>query len=382
VKDLKTVTVIGPVVWGSVWGHGPELARYLSDKAQVYYFNPLVPPKPITPSFVEADAYPVPEGVTVTKRSSCFSPGVLYGLEMEWKNLQAALSSNPDCLVTYYPLGSILALVWCRLKGKRSLFVYADLPRILRHRLARFLARKLGLPAVVRLATAGCVATSHLLYQDLRKISPKCILVPNGVNLKELTRRKDKLIKQGLPRSREEFTAGFVGYFGEWVDFELIFDTARLCPRINFLFVGDGPKRRELEERSLSLDNVHFKGPVPHREVFNEIAGMDICLIPFKVNELTNRVNPVKLFEYWAMGKPVLATGCLELQHLAEAAPKALKLFSSPDELASCLESLRQQPQLLAEASGEALRVVRRYDWQKLGAEIVNFILGESSGER
>jgi len=148
--------MIGPVVWGSVWGHGPELARYLSRHAKVQYYNPVVPVGAAAPSFTETGAYPELEQVEVIRRSSRFRPGILYGLAMEWQNLLAAAKSDPACLVTYYPLGSVLALLWCRLKKKKSLFVFADLPEILRPRLARFLARRFFLAATARLATAGC----------------------------------------------------------------------------------------------------------------------------------------------------------------------------------------------------------------------------------
>jgi len=370
--------MIGPVVWGSVWGHGPELARYLSGHAAVLYFNPLVPKKAAAPSFRGRDAYPVPEGIKIIERRSRFSTGILYGLQMEWKNLLAAVRSDPDCLVTYYPLGSIMALLWCRLKGKRSLFVFADFPDILGHRLARLLARNFGLWATARLATAGTVATSGLLFEDLLEISGRAILVPNGVDLEALS--VSGVTGSGKPAARaaDTFTAGFIGFFGDWVDMKLLFDCARLCPEIKFVLVGDGPDLDKLKTRTASQNNLEFTGLLPHNEVFQAVARMDLCLIPFKVNQVTDRVSPVKLFEYWAMGKPVLATGCRELRRIAESAPQALTFFSSAEELAGLLEIFRRDPQRIAKASAEALQAVRSYDWKLLGAEILSFLEGEA----
>lgn len=377
---IESVTIIGPVVWGSVWGHGPELARYLSRYAKVNYYNPVVPLGASAPSFAETGAYPELERVAVTRRSSRFRPGILYGLVMEWQNLVAAAESNPDCLVTYYPLGSILALVWCRLKKKKSLFVFADFPEILRHRLARFLARRFFLAATARLATEGCMATSRLLFEDIQKVSPKSILVPNGVDLSSIPDRPEPGRINNSGKGRSTFTAGFVGYFGEWVDFEPVFQAARLCPMINFLIVGEGSNRTELMTRAGDLKNIDFTGPLPHSEVFRRIAAMDLCLIPFKLNQTTDRVNPVKLFEYWAMGKPVLATACAELRRTAESAPRALSFFSSGKELAGALTDFLEDRQALREASEEALRVVGDYDWEKLGERILRFIEGNQSG--
>ena len=372
--------MIGPVVWGSVWGHGPELARYLSGPAKVKYYNPLVPAGASAPSFAEKGTYPRLERVEVIRRSCRLTTGVLYGLAMEWQNLIAAVRSNPDCLVTYYPLGSVLALLWCRLKRKKSLFVFADLPEILRSRLARFLARRFFLAVSAKLATAGCVATSRLLFDDIREIAPKSILVPNGVNLSSIPGRPEPDQIDDSGKEGSSFTAGFVGYFGEWVDFEPLFQAAQLCPEIKFLIIGEGANREHLLSRARDLKNIDFTGALPHAEVFARIAGMDVCLIPFALNRTTDRVSPVKLFEYWAMGKPVLATPCLELRRIAETAPRALSFFSGGRELASALNSFLQDRQALREASGEALRVVQDYDWEILGARILRFIEAEQSG--
>ena len=371
---IESVTMIGPVVWGSVWGHGPELARYLSRGAKVKYFNPVVPVGASAPSFAETGAYPELERVEIIRRSSRFRPGVLYGLAMEWQNLLAAARSNPDCLVSYYPLGSVLALLWCRLKRKRSVFVFADFPEILRSRLARFLARRLFLAVTARLATAGCVATSRLLLEDIQKISPKSILVPNGVDLSAITGRPLPGSIHDSGKERSTFTAGFVGYFGEWVDFEPVFQAARQCPEINFLIIGEGQNRARLAARAGDLKNIDFTGTLPHAEVFMRIAAMDVCLIPFVVNRTTDRVSPVKLFEYWAMGKPVLATRCLELRRIAETAPQALCFYSGGEGLAQTLTGFLNDRQRLGQASEEALRVVGDYDWEKLGERILRFI--------
>jgi len=315
----------------------------------------------------------------VIKRTSRFRPGILYGLAMEWQNLLAVAKSNPDCLVTYFPLGSVLAFLWCRLKKKKSLFVFADFPEILRPRLAQFLARRFFLAATARLATAGCVATSRLLFEDIQKVSPKSILVPNGVNLSSLPVRPEPGHIDESGNWRSTFTAVFVGDFGKWVDFEPLFQAAHLCPMMNFLIIGEGPDRAELVTRAHDLKNIDFTGPLPHDEVFRRIAGMDVCLIPFKLNQTTDRVNPVKLFEYWAMGKPVLASPCLELRRIAETAPRALSFFSSGEDLAEALTNYCQDRQALHEASEEALRVVGDYDWEKLGERILRFIEGDPS---
>ncbi|MEA2063100.1 MAG: hypothetical protein U9P14_05330 [Gemmatimonadota bacterium] len=255
-KKSSRIAIIGPVVWGGVWGHGPELARYLGRENSVTYFDPLVARGATAPSFQDTGAYPAAEGVTVVRRCSAFRLGVLYGLAMEWRNFLAVFSSGADHLITYYPLGSVLAMLWCRVRGIRSLFVYADFPDILGHRLARLVARKLCLPLTARLAGAGCVATSRLLCEDLKKFTSRCEHVPNGVGLESLGRvstgtpsleKSSSMSHESHPPGKRQLRVGFVGYFGHWVDLDLILETARLCPQHEFVLAGDGPAREGLE---------------------------------------------------------------------------------------------------------------------------------------
>ena len=76
--------------------------------------------------------------------------------------------------------------------------------------------------------------------------------------------------------------------------------------RLRFLVVGDGPGRPELEEKACCLavaDNVHFVGLVQHDAIVDYIAAFDVALQP----SVTPYASPLKIFEYLALGKPVVA---------------------------------------------------------------------------
>jgi glycosyltransferase involved in cell wall biosynthesis len=94
---------------------------------------------------------------------------------------------------------------------------------------------------------------------------------------------------------------------------------------------------------------------------------VSVCLVPFAVNELTDRVCPVKLFEYWALGKPVIGTPCRELARLAQESPEALHLAADVEATVRLLNAFRENPELLASSSRSALEEVKAYDWRELG---------------
>jgi len=71
------------------------------------------------------------------------------------------------------------------------------------------------------------------------------------------------------------------------------------------------------EERLGRLPNVHLLGEKPRADLPGYLKGLAVALIPYKANELTRNIFPLKLFEYLAAGLPVVAGGLPELNRLA-----------------------------------------------------------------
>ncbi|GAB3409885.1 glycosyltransferase family protein [Flindersiella endophytica] len=93
-------------------------------------------------------------------------------------------------------------------------------------------------------------------------------------------------------------------------------------------FVLAGPSTKEGRARLAGLANVRLTGQIPYDMVPGLLRGGDVCLIPYRLGSLVDYVQPKKLYEYLAMGKPVVATalpalGVLEgLVHLAHDPPE------------------------------------------------------------
>lgn len=108
-------------------------------------------------------------------------------------------------------------------------------------------------------------------------------------------------------------TKPIVGYYGaiaEWFDLDLLIKTAQRLPDYEFLMIGavtcDISKAK-------SISNIKFIGEVKYTELTAYLKYFDVCLIPFKLIELTLCTNPVKVYEYLAAGKPVITTAMPEL---------------------------------------------------------------------
>lgn len=157
------------------------------------------------------------------------------------------------------------------------------------------------------------VVVSDFLRQHIRKMGideEKIYVVPNAVNL-ELFNPDD--IKDELREKLDidsKLVIGFVGIFLPWNDLELLIDVFKELslekPNLHLLLVGDGPLKSSLERkvhREGLEDKVTFTGRVDYEDIPKFVHTMDICVIP-KSNEYR---SPLKLFEYMAMAKPIIA---------------------------------------------------------------------------
>jgi glycosyltransferase involved in cell wall biosynthesis len=98
---------------------------------------------------------------------------------------------------------------------------------------------------------------------------------------------------------------GFFGLLADWVDLDMIGALARARPKWSFALVG----KAQTDLRAVQgLPNVHLIGQRPYSALPGYCRGFDVGLIPFRMNELTLRVNPLKLREYLAAGLPVVST--------------------------------------------------------------------------
>ena len=137
----------------------------------------------------------------------------------------------------------------------------------------------------------------------------KAIHIPNGV-LWERFQNPQRSGEIDAFRDGYQKIIGYVGYLGAWIDVEtLAYCTRRLTDHA-FVFVGPGLEK--VLQPLRSLPNVRLLGTRPHAEIPSCIASFDVCLNPFIIGKIGDSTNPIKLYEYFACGKPVVSTAIRE----------------------------------------------------------------------
>jgi glycosyltransferase involved in cell wall biosynthesis len=160
------------------------------------------------------------------------------------------------------------------------------------------------------------VTTSTALHEAKRPLNCNTLLIPHGVDYDHFSKalRSDLRVPADIapvPRPR----LGFFGLIRDWVDLDLLADVAQERPDWHVVILGDStvdlsPYRK--------VANMHLLGRRPYEALPAYCKAFDVGLIPFRINELTLAVNPIKLREYLAAGLPVVSTPLPEVARYGE----------------------------------------------------------------
>jgi glycosyltransferase involved in cell wall biosynthesis len=168
------------------------------------------------------------------------------------------------------------------------------------------------------------VTTSMTLQEAKAPLNPRTVLVTHGVDYAHFARAAtEELAEPADVREIPHPRLGFFGLIRDWVDLDLLAAAARARPAWHFVMIGDSTV--DLAPYGEAA-NLHFLGRRTYESLPGYCRALDVGLIPFKVNDLTRAVNPIKLREYLAAGLPVVSTPMPEVEkyrHLIEMAGTA-----------------------------------------------------------
>ena len=151
------------------------------------------------------------------------------------------------------------------------------------------------------------VVTSPTLLDKYEDKARHCVLVPNGFDEKLFDGRE-----KATPVDLSDIShpiVGFVGVLFAFLDYDLLFKCADSLPNVSFVFVGPVEKSgRAGVELLKSLANTYFLGAKARQAIPAYVTNFDVCINPFKVDNVSRAVSPLKVYEYLACGKPVVST--------------------------------------------------------------------------
>jgi glycosyltransferase involved in cell wall biosynthesis len=207
----------------------------------------------------------------------------------------------------------------------------------------------------------------------------KVRLLPSGVDT--------NLFSPGASRRTNDPTVLFMGTIYRFSGLDrVIRDWKSLLgvfPGAKLLIVGAGEDQNRLAglaDEAGVASNVIFTGMQPYSALPDFIRSSDVCINPFELNGITEKILPTKLFQYLACGKPVVATKLPGTLPFLSGEDDGV-VYTNIEETVPILKSLLSNPGTCSELGTRGVTAARRYDWTEIAKQMASW-LQELAAER
>lgn len=209
-------------------------------------------------------------------------------------------------------------------------------------------------------------------------------VVPNGVNVNEFN-IQDFDISEAKKQFNIPLGSSVVSYIGsvgvyDWKGVDIFIESYKFLQEKNIVYLVVGVKDGDLEtfQKKYQNDNIIFMPRVSHVNVIRIINLSDILVLPNKSNDLVSELytSPIKMFEYMASGKPIVASDLPSIREVLSEKNAVLVKSGDPRELAVGIEKVVSNPVLGDKISTQAFTDVQKYSWDervKKILEVINF---------
>ena len=236
------------------------------------------------------------------------------------------------------------------------------------------------------------VVTSKLkdvLHHDYGVPEEKIVVILNGANTDLFRPMDSRHARREVGLGEDSSYVSYIGSLSQWQGVEYLIQSAPLvlskCRDIRFLIVGDGVLKEELvalAKQAGVSDRLIFTGFVPYEKVPLYINASDVCVLPKK--PLKSGYSPLKLCEYMACQKPVVATKTSGFEILEENDAGLLIDPEDTKEFANAIVQLLMSPELRRKMGTNGRRyVVENRSWERVArsvAEVCQQVVEEHRG--
>ena len=169
------------------------------------------------------------------------------------------------------------------------------------------------------------------------------------------------------------FTIGYAGHLYPWKGVDLVIEAVAALPDARGLIVGGHEGEPDLERVrafATSLDcvsRVTFTGALPPTDVASRLREADVLLLPNPASAIsTSFTSPLKLFEYMAAQKPIVASDLPSIREVLRDGENALLVpAGNPPAFTAAIRRLREDPALAARLAAQARSDAHEYTWDR-----------------
>jgi len=295
---LDELVVLSHLRWDWVWQRPQHLVSRLARDRRTWFVEEPVPTPDLSePRLVTLDAGPVTR----------------VWLEVPGETGEHVGFDDPRAMAYFGHLTTLLGMP----SDARDVWLYtpmaldialALMPRLFVYDVMDDLASFAGAPPALldrerqALREASVVFTGgRSIHRGVEGHNPRTHLFPSGVDVEHYAPAREI-----RPAERARPVAGYVGVIDERLDLGLVASLAAALPGWEIQMVGPVCK---VDESSLPQGpNIAYLGKQPYEKLPDVMAGFDVALMPFALNDATRSISPTKTLEYLAAGLPVVST--------------------------------------------------------------------------
>ncbi|MBI2476192.1 MAG: glycosyltransferase family 4 protein [Candidatus Taylorbacteria bacterium] len=231
------------------------------------------------------------------------------------------------------------------------------------------------------------IATNHWKKKKLQEIfamaAEKILAEPNAVSLDDFLASQSKAEARSKLRLPSDAVLicyiGTLRTMGMEKGIEILLKAVKSVVSCKLLVVGGSPEDVEFYKKVASecgiIDRVIFTGFAPHPKVPLYLAAADILVAPFPKNDHYEfYMSPMKIFEYMASGRPIIAS---DLNSIREILPADSAVFVPPGDgsaLTAAISELMADKEKVSRCAAKALAAVVEHTWPKRAERILQFI--------
>jgi len=192
---------------------------------------------------------------------------------------------------------------------------------------------------------------------------------PSSIDVEHFARALDVKDEPADQASVPKPRVGFFGVIDERTDIELLGRLADLRPDLHFVMIG--PVVKISDEDLPRRENIHYLGGKDYKELPDYIAGWDVAMMPFAINESTKFISPTKTPEYLAAGRPVVSTAITDVvKPYGEAG--LVFIAETPEAFSDAIDAaLKDDP---SERRRRAAEFLDKMSWDKTYAAMADLI--------
>lgn len=283
--------------------------------------------------------------------------------------------SDPEKRISKYCKENSVDICYCRAYRATYHNIINGVPTIMESHTANI--EQPDLDKVIKLSHSeyfkGLVTISDVLKQNFISAGvpeDKILVLDDGVDIESFQNIEKSEARVSFGLSQDKSIAMYCGHLYKGRGIGYILDAAKSLKNVMFMIVGgfsSDVSYWENHVKNMGLDNVIFTGFVENKMVPTYLKAADVLLMPYTRDTPTYKwMSPLKLFEYMAAGRPIIATDLEAIKNKIKNMETCIIVKEkSGEEIANAIRLIMDDKALADKLSRNAEKEAEKYSWKK-----------------